>query len=48
MEKQKKSKKTSAKVIEENIKSLAAKIAVEDEDSEEINGEKLLLLQRKR
>ena len=38
MEKQKKSKKTSAKVIEENIKSLAAKIAVEDEDSEE-NGE---------
>lgn len=38
MEKQKKSKKTRAKVIEENIKSLAAKIAVEDEDSEE-NGE---------
>jgi len=38
LEKQKKSKKTSAKVIEENIKSLAAKIAVEDEDSEE-NGE---------
>lgn len=38
MEKQKKSKKTSAKVIEENIKSLAAKIAVEDADSEE-NGE---------
>jgi RNA polymerase primary sigma factor len=38
LEKQKKSKKTRAKVIEENIKSLAAKIAVEDEDSEE-NGE---------
>ena len=38
MEKQKKSKKTRAKVIEENIKSLAAKIAVEDADSEE-NGE---------